>query len=295
MKLIKLISLAVLPFFLISCSDDSPATPLADFQFMVEGTQVTFNGTVENAQTFHWDFGDGTTSTEEDPVYAYSDIGTFKVVLTVTGENGSFSETKEVTILPSTEILLTGGQARTEGKSWRLKKAYTSGKEGAGMVDNELGLLLPSQENLLDLVGLGASYEDTFTFYHDGRYVVDNVDGQSLMGLVYASIFHAEQITGVSYDVNNVPLAHALYTPATDATWEIMKGDFTVDGAAGPVNFTNKTQLILGEYLGFKDSKVLVILKDITETTMNVALGIHTEPSVYDKPTLLFHLSLESL
>lgn len=212
-----------------------------------------------------------------------------------TNDNGSFSETKMVTILPSTEILLTGRQARAEGKSWKLKKAYISGKEGAGMVDNELGLLIPSQENLLDLVGLGASYEDTFTFFYDGKYVVDNKDGQSLMGLVYASIFHGDKITAVSYDVNNVPLAHAVYTASTDTTWEIIKGHFTVDGAAGPVNFKNKTQLILGEYIGFKDSEVLVIVKEITETTMNVALGIHTEPSVYDKPTLLFHLTFESL
>lgn len=32
---------------------------------------------------------------------------------------------KDITILPSFEILLTGGQAQTAGKWWRLKKAYT--------------------------------------------------------------------------------------------------------------------------------------------------------------------------
>lgn len=294
MKYTKIWSLIVLSLLLANCSDDEPAAPLADFQFLVEGTQVTFNGTVANADSITWDFGDGASSTEEDPVYAYSETGTFTVTMTVKGNNGSFSETKNVTILPSTEILLTGGQARTEGKSWRLKKAYT-GREGAGGVDNGLALFLPSMDNLLELVGLGASYEDSFTFFYDGRYVVDNVDGQSLMGVVYASIFHGPEITAISWDVNNVPLAHVSYTPETDTTWEIKRGDFLVDGAEGPVNFTDKTQLILGEYLGFKDEKVLVILKSITETTMNVALGIHTEPSVYDKPTLLLHLTFESL
>ena len=294
-KTIKLFGLLMLTLLFLTCSKDEDHSPLADFQFLVEGTQVTFNGTIANATAISWDFGDGATSSEEDPVYAYAAAGDYSVVMTVTGPNGSFSETKLVTIQESIEILLTGGQAKPEGKSWRLKKAYTSGKEGAGPVDNRLNLFLPSFDNLLDAVGLGTSYEDTFTFVHDGAYKVDNKDGQSLMGLVYAMVYRGEDITAVSYDPNNVPLANVLYTPASDATWELIEGDFTVDAATGPVNFSNKTQLILGEYLGFKDVKVLVILKEITAKTMNVALGIHTEPSVLDQPTILFHLSLEAL
>lgn len=295
MKHIKLYSLLLFTMIFFNCSDDNVETPLADFQFLVEGTQVTFNGTVANTTSINWDFGDGTSSTEEDPIYAYAEPGSYSVTMTADGPNGSFSETKTVTILPSMEILLTGGQAYPKGKSWHLKKAYTSGKDGAGPVADDLSLFLPSQDNLLDLVGLGTSYEDTFTFVYDGHYKVDNKDGQSLMGLVYAMIERPADITAVSWDPNNVPLANVLYTPITDATWEIVTGDFTVDAATGPVNFKDKTQLVLTEYLGFKDAKILVILKDITETTMNVALGIHTEPSVYDKPTLLFHLSFEAL
>ncbi|MCK0155824.1 PKD domain-containing protein [Cellulophaga sp. F20128] len=295
MKYLKIAAFLFLSLTMVNCSsDDAPLLPLADFQFLVEGTQVTFNGTVENASTISWDFGDGTNSTEEDPVYAFSSAGVYQVVLTVNGANGTFSETKEVTILPSLEILLTGGQARPEGKSWKLKKAYTAGKEGAGLIENDLGLLIASFDNLLDAVGLGASYEDTFTFVYDGSYKVDNIDGQSLMGIIHASVFHGANITAVSADLNNVPLANALYTPITNATWEINEGDFTVDTASGPVNFIGKKQLILGEYLGFKETTTVVILKEITETTMNVALGIHTVEAAYDKPTLLFHLTLES-
>ena len=296
MKNINLFSLVMLTVLLLTCSSkDEDHSPLADFQFLVEGTQVTFNGTVANATTIAWDFGDGATSTEEDPVYAYAAAGEYTVAMTVTGPNGSFKETKTVTIEESIEILLTGGQAKPEGKSWKLKKAYTSGKEGAGPVDNKLNLFLPAFDNLLTEVGLGSAYEDTFTFVHDGAYKVDNKNGQSLMGLVYAMVFHGDDIRAVSYDPTSVPLANVVYTPATDATWELFEGDFTVNSAEGPVNFINKKQLILGEYLGFKDVKVLVILKEITSKSMNVALGIHTEPSVLDQPTLLFHLSFEPM
>lgn len=114
------------------------------------------------------------------------------------------------------------------------------------------------------------------------------------MGLVFASVTRQADIRKVSADVNNVPLANVIYTPSQTATWKLSTADFTVDAAQGAVKFTNKRQL-LTEYLGFKDAKVLVIVKEITDKTMNVALGIHTEPTVYLKPTLLFHLTFEAL
>lgn len=301
MKFTKLFSLLLLGLTLVNCSDDDqPVAALGDFQFLIEDTQVTFNGTVENATAITWDFGDGATSSEEDPVYVYASPGTYDVSMTASGENGSFTEKKQVTILPSFEILLTGGQGRPEGKTWRLKKAYTAGKEDAGLIENDFSLLFASFDNLLEAVGLGSSYEDTFTFVHDGTYKVDNVDGQSLMGIIHASAFHAENITAISADLANVPLTTAIYTPETDTTWELNEEDFTVNTLypqVGPVsvNFTGKQRLILGEYLGYKETSNIVILKEITETTMNVALGIHTAPDFFDTPTLFFHLTLESL
>lgn len=302
MKYIKIISLLLLTFTLANCSEDEILTPVADFQFLVEGTQVTFNGTVTNTESIAWDFGDGSTSTEEDPVYAYAKAGEFTVSMTATGNGSTFTEIKQVTILPSLEILLTGGQARPEGKSWKLKKAFTTGIEGAGLVENELGIFLPSQDNLLDLVGLGASYEDTFTFVYDGSYRVNNVDGNSLMGLVYASFERQGDIREVSWDPTNVPLANVLYEPISDATWQVSEEDFTVlsinpnTGQPAQITFTDKMQLITGEYFGFKEANGFVIIKDISETTMNVAIsiGVVEDPNFYTIPTLMFHLSFEA-
>ena len=301
MKYIKILPLFLLSLILVNCSEDEePILPLADFQFLVEDTQVTFNGTIENAVTIAWDFGDGSTSSEEDPVYAFTSPGIYDVTMTASGTNGTYTETKQVTILPSFEILLTGGLGRPEGKSWKLKRAYTAGKEGAGIIENDLGLLIASFDNLLAAVGLGGAYDDTFTFVHDGSYKVDNIDGQSLMGILHASIFYGTNITAVSADLANVPLAQAIYTPATDATWELNEEDFTVATLypqVGPVNvtFSGKQQLILSEYLGYKETSNIVIIKELTETTMNVAMGIHTEQTFYDTPTLFFHLTFESL
>lgn len=110
------------------------------------------------------------------------------------------------------------------------------------------------------------------------QYTVPNAPGQN--------------IRVVSADTQSLPLADVIYTPKSDAKWEIKKGDFEVAAATGNVKFTDKTQLILTEYLAYKDAGTFVILKELTENYMNIALGIHTEPSIIDKPTLLFHMSL---
>jgi len=46
--------------------------------------------------SFFWDFGDGTFSTEENPTHVYSESGSFKVVLTVTNENGATSHSQTI-------------------------------------------------------------------------------------------------------------------------------------------------------------------------------------------------------
>ena len=306
MKPFKILFIALLSLTFFQCDsndDDEINSPTADFQFLVEGALVTFNGKVsDDTSSFTWDFGDGSTSNEEDPVYAFAAAGNFEVSLTATSPNGSFVETKTVTILPSFEILLTGGPAKPEGKSWRLTAVYTPGIEGASGVENSLSIFQPSIPNLLDAVGLGASYDDSFTFVHDGSYKINNVDGNSLMAIVYASFERGADIREPSWDSGLVPLANVLYTPATNATWSISDDDFSVtatdpiSGAPYQADFSGHRRIITDDYFGFKDNNGFVIIKDITENTMNVALSIGAvpHPDLYTFPTLMFHLSFEA-
>jgi PKD repeat protein len=48
---------------------------------------------------YHWDFGDGTTSEEQNPAHSFADIGTFLAMFSVTDSEGNTSEdTAQVTI-----------------------------------------------------------------------------------------------------------------------------------------------------------------------------------------------------
>lgn len=78
-----------------------------------------------------WIFGDGGTSTVMDPSYAYSEIGTFEVVLHVEDQNGCTSETVQaVTITPVYDVVIPdaftpdpngpggGGSGGSGGGNW---------------------------------------------------------------------------------------------------------------------------------------------------------------------------------
>ncbi|MBZ0305872.1 MAG: PKD domain-containing protein, partial [Anaerolineae bacterium] len=47
---------------------------------------------------YSWTFGDGTTSTERSPSHIFTVVGTYNVILTVTGAGGSSSVTRKITV-----------------------------------------------------------------------------------------------------------------------------------------------------------------------------------------------------
>ncbi len=69
---------------------------------------VTFNFTGSGASTYLWNFGDGSTSTEQNPVYIYNTDGTFTVLLTVNSgapTNCIDTFSMVITVSPPPEII----------------------------------------------------------------------------------------------------------------------------------------------------------------------------------------------
>ncbi len=60
---------------------------VAGFDYEQLSRTVTFNNTSSGAVAYAWDFGDGNSSTLENPEHTYADDGTFAVSLTATSEN----------------------------------------------------------------------------------------------------------------------------------------------------------------------------------------------------------------
>lgn len=63
--------------------------PDAAFSWFAAGSTVQFSNQSTNGTSYSWDFGDGTTSTEQNPVHTYAAGGSYTVTLIVTNNCGS--------------------------------------------------------------------------------------------------------------------------------------------------------------------------------------------------------------
>jgi len=99
MKLLKrsllLASAMILSLLQISCEDNNSGIEFVDFEARfvsdIDDRTVTFSNLSNQASSFLWNFGDGTTSTVENPVKAYEEYGTYTVTLTAVNNDGQIS------------------------------------------------------------------------------------------------------------------------------------------------------------------------------------------------------------
>lgn len=84
--------------------------PIAAFSYTgqtVTGATITFQNSSLNANSYAWDFGDGTSSTAVNPTKTYSTAATYTVRLTATNTsyNKSDAATKQIQITPSSVFI----------------------------------------------------------------------------------------------------------------------------------------------------------------------------------------------
>ncbi|MDX9908474.1 MAG: PKD domain-containing protein [Mariniphaga sp.] len=96
----------------LSRTVEKEAMPTAEFSFsggLCSGSAIQFTNESFDTDSWLWDFGDGTTSTEFEPEHVYSEAGDYEVSLTATdSESGSEnSVTDIITIYPDYETEAT--------------------------------------------------------------------------------------------------------------------------------------------------------------------------------------------
>jgi hypothetical protein len=303
-----IIMVAVMSAGLISCEkDEDTAGTRLRFKGEVNELEVTFFVNIEdNANTYAWDFGDGTTSTEMEPIHLYEKSGEVIVTLTVTGSGSTEKSVQLVEPLPSPQELLAGPADNPDGITWVVSRTYYDGKDGNGPITPELMITFPYLvDNVIeDYVGLGAEYDNEFTFKPDGSYSVNNVNGSVLAGELYAFVSQTGTAAG------GFGFAAAAHSPATDATWSLERKDVTVTVASvdpatdpgtwapvpGPVTFSNVLHIeTIGDYFGLLDLTNTVIIKDINTEVMHIAILFHAipVPEIMMLPAFVIHLTLE--
>ncbi|MEP1032176.1 PKD domain-containing protein [Ekhidna sp.] len=109
------------------------ARPFADFLVStrvvyIPDQEAVFRNLSENASTFLWDFGDGTTSTDSDPRHAYADEGFYDITLIATNDFGCVD-----TLFRSAEVeAISGGQVNTPNAFTPSLNGPSGGTVGGG-------------------------------------------------------------------------------------------------------------------------------------------------------------------
>lgn len=85
----------------MSCHIQLPQETVAEFSIENDNCtapcDMSFKNSSRNATSYTWDFGDGISSTEENPNHRYQGGGRYDVKLIATGEGGSIGTSKTVT------------------------------------------------------------------------------------------------------------------------------------------------------------------------------------------------------
>jgi PKD repeat protein len=102
--------------------------PNVAFSVAISGLTVTTTNTTVGATSYLWDFGDGQTSTEMNPVHTYAAGGPYSIKLTATNSTGDASSSQSVFV---TNDVLT--DALLQGAAWKVKVDNLTVFVGGGM------------------------------------------------------------------------------------------------------------------------------------------------------------------
>ncbi|MBK7965769.1 MAG: M36 family metallopeptidase [Bacteroidetes bacterium] len=82
----------------ISSIDTVVVMPVnTNFGFVVTGNSVTFSDSSSSATSWLWDFGDGSTSAQQNPTHVYAANGTYNVTLSIDGLACSVTDSVNIT------------------------------------------------------------------------------------------------------------------------------------------------------------------------------------------------------
>jgi PKD repeat protein len=294
---------------LVSCNkEETTPAPTVGIDYTTDELSVTFTTVGKNVDTYAWDFGDDSTSTEANPVHTYPYSGTFTVELTVTGKGGAKTVEVEVEVSDSKLDLLTGGAEATNGKTWVFSTTVTA-EDGVYPVGYPLGTkLAPTFDNILAMGGIESEYDNEFTFYNDGTYKIDNVNGISLAGVMYG-VYHEEDVVAV---VGDLILSTVNYTVPENATFSFGTESFNLDVrqediSASPtvvsdpatLSFTDVLTLNFsaGAYFGILDFNTKIIVDKLSADKLEIlvlasTLRPTTYPDDFAKPSVMVRMTM---
>jgi PKD repeat protein len=121
--------------------EPKPLFTIADEELCANELAVFTDESLDGPTSWFWEFGDGGTSNEQNPVHFYVESGTYMVALTVCNEAGCNTLVRDITIVIDSECVIentpVNGQQTLIGCSGSL---YDSGGPDNNYADNNIGV-----------------------------------------------------------------------------------------------------------------------------------------------------------
>mgnify|MGYP000168044227 CR=1 FL=1 len=200
-------------------SKDDPNSPVAKFASSdtnVEiGVSIAFTDQSSNSPTsWLWDFGDGSTSTLQNPSHSFSDLGSYSISLKATNEHGTHTETKN-------DYITVNGVNELDGV-WRGYEVDTETEWEMNFAADEFGYVAGGHEVYSGYYAIDTSNEV--------RKMIATVTSSSLSQYIGKDAYAIYQFTGE----NSIILAAK--APGTDN----YPADFSTDNGARVFNLTKQ-------------------------------------------------------
>ena len=235
-KLISgLFATALLSLLIVACTEDNDATPkgtFARFNATQDFLTVTFaNESSADVTSFSWDFGNGESSTQENPSVTYNDFGSYDVTLTV---QGSVEATATITI--------NVAAPDEDGSSFREIGSIAIGGEGAAEISAydaaNQQLFVQDNENNSRIVMVDMSTPSSMT-------VLGSIDASALGGGINSvAVYGTWLAAGVEADDKQANGTVELWT--INGRGDVTKGQSITAGALPDmVTFTPDGNYIL--------------------------------------------------
>lgn len=140
--------IGTLTLFAASCTTEPTAFINADKTEVEVDEQITFSNTSEDAESYLWEFGDGTTSTEKAPVKAYTAAGSYTVRMTAYSKN----EKKEDQASVAVTVIEKEEEENDNGEKTNEDYEGTYDGQYGGVVDEPGTLVINKGESKKEIV-----------------------------------------------------------------------------------------------------------------------------------------------
>lgn len=189
--------------------------PIAEFSFSIVQNTVSFTNDSKYGETYQWNFGDGNSSTEQNPKHSYTNNGDYTVTLTVKNFLGENSQTKTINI---TGIINTNNRLLFVANNYGITKQFVHA------IDASTGNIKWSNDSYSGYIRGGLTLVNNVLYFGDDDYLyAANADNGAILwkfslseGMKSSPLVH----NGVVYIGTNEKKVYAINASSGAKKWE---------------------------------------------------------------------------